>query len=201
MCPRYFGAVLAGLVCLLGSPYSEARNHVVTVRGGEVHLRGSLAEGSCVVSAESRDMQVNMGQYRNDIFHGVGSLSPVRVPFVIHLTDCNPSLVSDVGISFYGMTDPKEADVFLVTSGDGRTVGVSGGERYSGLGLMLSDETGRQVIPDQGTGITVPVNAREVIMHYVARYRATSREVWPGSLHSEVWFRLVYRKRSVMNVV
>lgn len=192
---RHSGVVLtmlAGLTCLTGTSGAKASNHVVTVRGGEVHLRGELAEGSCVVSAESRDMQVNMGQYRNDTFHGVGSLSPVRVPFAIHLTDCNPSLVSDVGVSFYGMTDPKESDVFLVTSGDGSPVGVSGDEGYSGLGLMLSDEAGRQVIPDQGTGTTVPVNAREVIMNYVARYRATSREVWPGSLHSEVWFRLVY---------
>ncbi|MVT06071.1 fimbrial protein FimI [Enterobacter sp. 10-1] len=193
---RHSGVVLAmlsGLSCLLmGTSGAEARNHVVTVRGGEVHLRGALAEGSCVVSAESRDMQVSMGQYRNDTFHGVGSLSPVRVPFAIHLTDCNPSLVSDVGVSFYGMTDPKEADVFLVTSGDGAPTGVSGGEGYSGLGLMLSDESGRQVIPDQGTGTTVSVNASEVIMNYVARYRATSREVWPGALHSEVWFRLVY---------
>lgn len=192
---RHAGAVLAvltGFACLLGSSAAEGRNPVVTVRGGEVHLRGALAEGSCQVSTESRDMQVDMGQYRTDIFHGVGSLSPVQIPFSIHLTDCNPALVRDVGVSFDGMTDPKETDVFLVTSGEGSPVGVSGREGYSGLGLVLYDRTGHQVIPDQIADTASPVNGREMVMNYVARYRATSREVWPGALRSEVWFRLVY---------
>lgn len=195
MCSRHTGAVLAILTafaCFLGASGAEARNHVVTIRGGEVHLKGALAEGSCVVSAESRDMQVDMGQYRNDSFKGVGSLSPVQVPFAIHLTDCNPAVAGEVGVSFYGMTDPKETDVFLVASGDGAPTGVSGGEGYSGLGLMLSDEAGRQVIPDRGSSATLPVSGSEMVMHYVARYRATSREIWPGPLRSEVWFRLVY---------
>lgn len=192
---RHAGAVLVmltGLACIPGASGAYARNHVVTVRGGEVHLHGVLAEGSCVVSEESRDMQVDMGQYRNDSFHDTGSLSPVRVPFSIHLTDCNPSLASEVGVSFYGMTDPKETDVFRVTSGVSVPTGVSGGEGFSGLGLMLSDEEGQQVIPDQVTATAVPVNSSEVVMHYVARYRATSREPRPGALHSEIWFRLVY---------
>lgn len=196
MCSRHAGAalvILVSLACLAAPSGADARNHVVTIQGGEVHLRGALAEGGCVVSAESRDMQVNMGQYRNDSFHGIGSLSPVQVPFTIHLTGCNPSLAGAVGLSFYGVTDPKDTDVFLVTSGNGSPVGVSGGEGYSGLGLMLSDEAGRQILPEQVVMDTaVPINSSEMAMNYVARYRATSHEAWPGALRSEVWFRLVY---------
>ncbi|WP_050496756.1 fimbrial protein [Raoultella planticola] len=195
MCSRHSGvlaAVLAGALFIPASGQAAVRNHVVTIAGGEVHLRGELAEGSCVVAAESQDMQINMGQYRNDSFHGVGSLSPVQIPFSIHLTDCNPALASEVGISFYGMTDPKETDVFLVSTGDIVPTGVSGDRGYSGLGLELSDEAGQQVIPDQISGMSYPVNGRERVMKYTARYRATSRETWPGALRSEVWFRLVY---------
>lgn len=195
MFSRHSGVVAALFSCAFFIPLlslAAPRNHVVTIKGGEVHLRGELAEGSCVVAAESQDMQIDMGQYRNDSFHGVGSLSPVRIPFNIHLTDCNPSLAGEVGIGFYGMTDPKETDVFLVSNGDVVPTGVSGGRGYSGLGLVLSDEAGQQIIPDQISGTQFPVNGREVMMKYTARYRATSRETWPGALRSEVWFRLVY---------
>jgi len=171
---------------------SYARNHVVTIRGGEVHLRGALAEGGCEVSTESREMQIDMGQYRTDSFDGVGSLSTPAIPFSIHLTDCNPSLANEVGISFYGMTDQKEPDVFLVTSCDASQAAISGGEGSSGLGLVLYDKAGHQLIPDTLTDLTAPVQAREVVMNYIARYRVTSRETLPGTLCSEVWFRLEY---------
>ncbi|WP_369064292.1 fimbrial protein [Enterobacter sp. MALB-1] len=173
-------------MCLMFSASSGARNHVVTIKGGDLHLRGELAEGSCEVSTGSRDMSVDMGQYRNSDFQGVGSLSSVLIPFELHLTGCNPALASAVGVSFYGMTDPKDPDVFLVSSG------VSGRDGYSGLGLLIADETGSQVIPDRVSDTFVPVTASDVVLHFTARYRTTSREPSPGELRSEVSFRLVY---------
>lgn len=171
---------------------ATARNHVVTVTGGETHFRGSLAEGACVVSDESRDMHVDMGQYRNDDFTGVGSESSRHIPFVVHLTDCNPDLAERVGISFYGMTDPKEPDAFLVTSGEGGPVGVSGGGGFSGLGLIISDAQGTTIEPDVPPRIETHIKGREVTLPFTARYRATSRDVYPGVLHSDVDFSLVY---------
>lgn len=182
------------LVVLLPSIVMSAvaRNHVVTTTGGDAHFRGALAEGACVVSAESQDMHVDMGNYRNNDFSGVGSESSSRIPFVVHLTDCNPQMADRIGISFYGMTDPKEPDTFLVTSGEGSPVGVSGGEGFSGLGLVISDAQGNTMVPDATPHQAIHVDEREVDIPFTARYRATSREVYPGTLHSDVDFRLVY---------
>lgn len=171
---------------------ATARNHVVTIIGGDTHFRGSLAEGACVVSSESRDMHVDMGQYRNNEFTGVGSESPLHIPFVVHLSDCNPELADRIGISFYGMTDPKEPDAFLVTSGDGSPVGVSGDAGFSGLGLVISDAQGNTIVPDMPPHLTTHVDGWDISIPFTARYRATSREVYPGSLRSDVDFRLVY---------
>ena len=137
-------------------------------------------------------MSVEMGQYRSGDFHGVGSLSSVLIPFELHLTDCNPELSGAVGVSFYGMTDPKDPDVFQVSAGGGVPVGVNGRNGYSGLGLLIADEAGGQVIPGRVADTFVPVKASEVILHFTARYRTTSREPSPGALRSEVFFSLVY---------
>jgi type 1 fimbria pilin len=169
-----------------------ARNHVVTIIGGDVHLRGSLTEGACVISAESEDMHVDMGQYRNDNFLGVGSESSRSIPFVVHLTDCNPALATRIGISFNGMTDPKEPDAFLVISGDGSPVGVSGKEGFSGLGLIINDEYGNTIFPDTVPHTTYKIEGRDVLIPFTAHYRASSNDVYPGALHSEVDFHVIY---------
>lgn len=185
---RFFAAMLLPSLVLSAS----ARNHVVTIIGGNAHFRGSLAEGACVVTTESRDMHVDMGQYRDNEFTGVGSESSLHIPFVVHLSDCNPELADRIGISFYGMTDPKEPDVFLVTSGDGGPVGVGGDNGFSGLGLVISDARGNTIVPDTPPHLTSRIEHREISIPFTAKYRATSREVYPGSLRSDVGFRLVY---------
>ncbi|MFJ3358428.1 fimbrial protein [Serratia liquefaciens] len=169
-----------------------SRNHVVTIVGGDVHLRGVLTEGACGVATDSEDMHVDMGQYKNNDFSGVGSESSLNVPFSVHLTGCNPALAARVSIGFYGMTDQKAPDAFLVTSGDGAPVGVSGGNGFSGLGLIISDVQGRLIMPDVAPTTTWQVNRGDVVIPFTAHYRATSRTVYPGPLRSDVWFRIVY---------
>ncbi|PIJ49863.1 hypothetical protein BL250_15965 [Erwinia sp. OLTSP20] len=168
------------------------RHHVVTIKGGELHLRGSLTEGTCVISAERRDMQIDMGRYRTDDFTGVGSLSAVRIPFDIHLTACNQPLAGNISVSFYGATAPRSPDLFLVTSDDGNAAGLSDSTHDSGLGLQLSDSAGDPIIPNHTAGMSLLPLAGNTIMHFTARYQATARHPRPGELRSEVWFRLVY---------
>lgn len=192
MFQRIFPRALAAMLLVGFGHTAFARNHVVTIIGGDTHFRGSLAEGACAVSTESQDMHVDMGQYRNNDFTGVGSESPLHIPFVVHLEGCNPKVAAGIGISFYGMTDPKEPDAFLVTSGEGGPVGVSGGTGFSGLGLIISDSQGNNIVPDMPPHLTLHIEGQEVSIPFTARYRATSREIYPGILRSDVDFRLVY---------
>lgn len=188
----------SSLLLIALSSVSMARNHpVVIIPGGDVHLRGELTESGCMVATESKDMHIDMGQYTNTIFSGTGSEATLHIPFSIHLTGCSPELAERVGISFYGMTDPKEPDVFRVTSGEGSPVGVSGGNGFSGLGLIIDDQQGKGVEPTINPKTQIrfqprEIKGEEVIIPFTAHYRATSRKVYPGPLHSDVWFRIVY---------
>lgn len=49
----------------------------------------------------------------------MSSEPPLHIPFIVHLSDCNLEIADRIGLRFYGVTDQKEPDAFLVTSGDG----------------------------------------------------------------------------------
>jgi type 1 fimbria pilin len=180
------------LVLFIHSRCAEARNVRVIIPGGEVHMRGQLTSGACVVSAESQDLHVDMGEYTTHSFERVGDISAPGIPFTIKLTDCGPGIQSGVGITFSGKTAPKEPDVFLVAASDTLSTGVFGRDGYTGLGLLITDPTGHQVIPGGLPEEFFRPDGSDMSLHYVARYRTTSRSVWPGKLQSEVRFDIAY---------
>jgi len=190
---RYRHTLSGLLIFALFSFHGACARHIlVTIIGGDIHLKGELAEGGCSVSSESQDMHINMGHYTPREFGKPGEVATHSVPFTIRLTGCNTELVDHTGLLFSGMTDPKEPDVFLVTSSEGGPVGITGNAGYSGLGLMISDVSGNQLVPGKPPTSFTQIQEDEAELHYVARYRATSRDIYPGALHSEVWFRISY---------
>ncbi len=160
--------------------------------GGDVHLRGRLTNGACTVSADSQDLHVDMGQYTTHTFVHTGDVSAPGVPFTIRLTDCSPDLTEGVGITFTGVTAPKDPDIFRVTVSDARPTGVSGGDGFSGLGLLIADADGKPVIPGHAPDVYHHPDGGDTVLHYIARYRSTSRGVYPGDLHSDVRFDIAY---------
>lgn len=188
--PRYLMPVL--FVLLIHSGCAVARNMRTIIPGGKVHMHGQLTSGACVVSADSQDLHVDMGEYTTHAFERIGDIPAPGVPFTITLTDCGPGIQSGVGITFSGKKDPKEPDVFLVVAPDTRPTGVSGRDGYTGLGLMITDPAGHQVIPGGVPEEFFRPDGNDMSLHYVARYRATSRGIWPGKLQSEVRFDIAY---------
>ncbi|MGR3184274.1 fimbrial protein [Enterobacter cancerogenus] len=185
---------LTALVVLL-SLYSggvTAKNLHVIVPGGDVHLRGQLTNGACSVSADSQDLHVDMGQYTTHTFLRPGDVTAPGIPFTIRLTDCSPDLADGVGITFTGVTAPKAPDAFRVSVSDTRPTGVSGGDGFSGLGLLISDADGNPVIPGRAPDVLHHPDGGDTVLHYLARYRSTSRGVYPGDLHSDVRFDIAY---------
>ncbi|BEM36231.1 fimbrial protein (plasmid) [Serratia marcescens] len=180
------------LILFIHSGSLSARNIEIIAPGGDVHMRGRLIMGACVISASSQDLHVDMGQYTTHIFERTGDLSAPGIPFTLRLTDCNPEMVEGVGITFSGETAPKEPDVFRVTVSDARPTGISGGDGYSGLGLLITDVTGNQIIPNVPPEVFYRPDNSEISLHYIARYRSTSRGVYPGELHSDVRFDIAY---------
>lgn len=180
------------LILFIYSGYVAARNIRIIAPGGDVHMLGRLTTGACAVSADSQDLHVDMGQYTTHNFERTGDLSAPGIPFSIRLTDCSPGLTGGVGIEFSGVTAPKEPDVFRVTTSDTRPTGISGDNGYSGLGLLITDAAGNQIIPNTPPEIFYHPVGSEISLHYLARYRSTSRGVYPGDLHSDVCFDIAY---------
>jgi fimbrial protein len=182
---------LTCLAFLVSTPVM-AHHQLGTVYGGVVHVRGGLGEGGCYVSSGSESMKIDMGNYRNTMFTTLGSSSPIEVPFTLHITGCNPELVHQISLSFYGQTDPKNPLLFAVQSGKGGPVGISGKNGYSGLGLALSDSENRFIAPGSVFTTSSISESGEMLLHYKARYQKTSRNIYPGALRSEAWFLLNY---------
>lgn len=164
----------------------------LNVIGGSVHLSGKVAEGGCVVFTDSQDMHIDMGQYNTHSFDRIGSLSTQSVPFTITLVDCTPGIRSEVGLSFSGRLEPKEPDLFLVTSSDSVPFGTSGQNGFSGLGLMISDFKGHQIMPDKPVTAFYNFEEGEGDLHFFARYRAASLSVYPSMLSSDIEFNVTY---------
>jgi len=155
-------------------------------------MRGHLTNGACVVSADSQDLHINMGQYSTHDFTEVGDTSTPGIPFTIRLTECYSGLKVGVGVTFSGLTDPKEPDLFLVKASDAPPTGVSGQNGFTGLGLLIIDQNGHQMMPSSMPNKFFSPDGQNISLHYVARYKATSRRVWPGELRTEVNFDISY---------
>jgi fimbrial protein len=155
---------------------------VTIIDGGRLHLQGMLVNGACAVAPQSRHMSVEMGHYRSNFFSDVGSYAPLSVPFSVRLTGCRPDVLRSVGIIFNGETPGEDPQVFLAATR------VNGRDISSGIGLALFDAGRQLIIP----GVQSLVTSRDNVLHFIARYRAVSREIMPGQVHSTLWFTLVY---------
>ncbi|MDD9243531.1 type 1 fimbrial protein subunit FimI [Enterobacter soli] len=176
-----------GILLLLAcSVAPSVMAHTVVVDGGRVHLNGELVNGGCAVAPDSQNMRIDMGQYRTNVFSGVGSFSTVNIPFTVRLLDCRLDVSRVVAIQFQGVTPTEDPQVFLATSRPGETP-VS-----SGVGLALFDEQQRQIIPNETTVSRLTIDTRELAFHFSARYRAISEHLVPGRIQSDVWFTLIY---------
>lgn len=173
------------LLALLLAAFSAGAQRVV-VDGGRVQLRGELVNSACVVSPESQDLRVEMGQYRSNSFGDVGSYSTVTVPFALKLVECRRDIASQVGIAFQGLSPAEDPQVFVATS---KATGMPGN---TGLGLALFDNQQQLIIPNATPDRYLPIISEEMTFHFSARYRVISLPLVPGNLLTDVWFTLVY---------
>jgi len=157
--------------------------HHVVIDGGIAHFRGVLTAEACAVSTDSRSQTVDMGQLRSNQFSGVGSLtSPVG--FSIRLTECSTAVSEQVGVTFFGVTDGKDPQVFKAGKGVNAATGV---------GLALFDEQGQIIVPNTQPRVWSRLHEGDNSLRFHARYRATSRQVTGGNADALTWFALTYQ--------
>ncbi|HBR2429575.1 TPA: type 1 fimbrial protein [Klebsiella pneumoniae] len=174
----------SGLLLLL-PPLALAGNHwnVTLPGGGSMRFQGLIMASSCRVEAGDRQMTVNLGQISSNRFHAVGEDSN-PIPFAIHLQDCSTAVSQHVGVTFHGVADGKNPDVLSVGEGPGIA---------SGIGIALFDSQGQQLPLNRPTDRWISLYRGPTTLNFVAKYRATGRQVTGGAANAQAWFSLTYQ--------
>lgn len=146
---------------------------------GSVDLELKLANDTCNLTSDSKNMQVLLGDISRTELASIGAGSK-PVEFTIKVTDCAPGLFVSFNIhgSEYNRHDRRntfELDSDSVASGVGVQVAVDGGQwesEYAFIGRANADGTISKV--------------------FKARYIALDDKIIPGRANAAVQFNLVY---------
>lgn len=162
---------------------SHAGNHIENIFSGDVRFYGQVVNAACSVSADSRNLVVQMGQVRSNQFISTGDWEDPQT-FQIKLEDCDTSISQNAGVLFTGESDNKDPLVFRAGYGASAAIGI---------GIGIFDAKGNLLAPNTSPPWFAPLNEGETVMNYTARYRSTDRTVKAGSADAQLWFNVVYQ--------
>jgi fimbrial protein len=182
MCQIVGLSVVVGM--LLSAPLMAAGNYnPITVDGGKVNFSGAITTSACAVDTGSDGQIVQMGQVKSNRFNALGEYSD-PVSFNIQLNDCDTSVSNQVGIIFQGVSDGK--DPLVLSAGSGLNAA-------TGIGIGIFDALGQlQPLNTQPRNYSALQNG-QTILHFIARYKSTSRSVTAGNANAQAWFTLEYQ--------
>jgi type 1 fimbria pilin len=148
---------------------------------GTVKFTGEIVDAPCVVSTDSQNQEVVLGQVKKSVFKAVGDKS-VSKPFQIKLEDCDITSKTKVNVSFTGVADAADAKLVSVNTEAGAATGV---------GIGIYDNANKAV--DMNTGkSTTTLATGQTVLYYTANYVATNATVTTGYGNAEVDFNLSY---------
>ena len=147
---------------------------------GTVKFTGEIVDAPCVVSTDSQNQEVVLGQVKKTVFKAVGDKS-VSKPFQIKLEDCDISSKTKVNVNFTGVADADDAKLVSVSTEAGAASGV-------GIGI---DNANKLVDMNSGKSTTT-LSAGQTVLYYTANYVATKAAVTTGYGNAEVDFNLSY---------
>lgn len=150
---------------------------------GTMRFQGVIIAEACRVEAGDRQMTVNMGQIGSYRLHSPGE-DANPVPFDIHLQDCTTAVSERVGIAFRGVADGKNPDVLSVGEGPGIA---------SNIGIALFDADDNLIPLNSPPLAWTRLYNGPMTLHFVAKYRATGRQVTGGVANAQAWFALTYQ--------
>ncbi|CAM4261518.1 fimbrial protein [Serratia silvae] len=151
--------------------------------GGLMRFQGEVIAETCSVETGDRNLTVSMGHITTDRFRMAGDESG-SVPFDLHLQNCNTAVSRNVGVMFHGMADRNNSQVLSVGDGPGIA---------SGVAVALFDVRGQFIPLNTAPRYWVSLQEGPLILHFVAKYRATGQPVNDGLANAQAWFALTYQ--------
>ena len=174
---------LLAVSLLLFSPFLQAGNKwKVQLPGGGMRFQGELIAEGCTVETSDRNLVVNMGQVRTNAFKAPGQDS-APTAFDLHLRECSNAVSEYVSITFNGVANERNPDIFSIGDGPNTAKGV-------GVAIFDSKNT---LIPVNSAPLKV-ANLRDgdMTLHFVAKYRSTSENIMGGKANTQALFSLTY---------
>ncbi|EAA8439126.1 long polar fimbria major subunit LpfA [Salmonella enterica subsp. enterica serovar Michigan] len=148
---------------------------------GTFKFTGEIVDAPCVVSTDSQNQEVVLGQVKKNIFKAIGDKSSSK-PFQIKLEDCDITSNTKVNVSFNGVGDTDDATLVSVNTEAGAATGV---------GIGIYDNANKLVEMNTGKSTTT-LAAGQTVLYYTANYVATKDTVTTGYGNAEVDFNLSY---------
>lgn len=167
---------MAALTCLFTSGVFAAGNG-----DGTVHFTGEIIDAPCVVSVDSQNQEVNLGQVKSSVFTAVGDKSTAK-SFQIKLEECDISTMNTAHVVFSGNGDSDDATLVAINNEAGSA---------SGVGIGIYDNAGASVALNSGE-TTETLKAGQTVLYYTARYVQSGDSVTTGYGNGEVDFNLTY---------
>lgn len=149
---------------------------------GTMNITGTITDNTCVVSADSQNLTVEMGNVSSKQFYRAGAATRYE-PFTIHLERCDAA-ASRVSITFIGTPNSVNSQLLAVTTQAQSAQGV-------GIGLYDSDKT---LVPVNNLSGGTALTSRQanVTLPFFARYVADGSDVSAGAANATITFTLTY---------
>ncbi|EKT55851.1 fimbrial protein [Providencia sneebia] len=174
--------LMLGLL-LLVSPLMEAGNKwQVQLPGGGMRFQGELIAEACSVEISDRNLTVNMGQLRTNMLNAPGQDTD-PVIFDIHLRECSDAVSQYVSITFSGVANDQNPQIFSVGNGP---------DTATGVGLAIFDSKNTLIPINSAPQKIARTSNGDMTLHFTAKYRATSYQVTGGKADVQALFLLTY---------
>lgn len=168
---------------MMSAAMLSANVYAADIGDGTVHFKGEIVDSPCVVSTDSQDQEILLGQVEKSTFAATGDKSPAK-PFQIKLENC---VVGEEGakvsVNFNGVADETNKELVSVSTEAGAATGV---------GIGIYDQSNTLVKINNSTAQT-DLKAGQNVLYFTAAYvQAGTTAVTTGYGNADVNFDLTY---------
>ncbi len=146
-----------------------------------VSVTGTIIGNTCVVSADSDEVNVPLGTIGTRQFLAAGDVSNIKTPFSLNLEDCGPTFTG-AKVRFTGTPDATNTQLLKVDDGGA-----------TGVAVQLLDSNSKEIPLDTQTQAYGIAGADTVEMKFYARLTATGETVIPGDVSAIATWLVEYQ--------
>lgn len=180
-----------GIAALLPAGSSLA----ATASGGTVNFSGSVVTSACAISANSANIDVDLGEVRTATLAAAGSEASTAKAFTITLEDCeiadtsagteeDPIPATTVAVTFTGTPDSTDAD--------GLAVGSNGSSASAqNVAIRLYDEQGNVVRLGESAA-PVELRSGSNTLNFSAKYYSPQGNATAGDASAVATYTVTY---------